>query len=97
MTVSDEKPKLKGLLWNEIPNGSYWVAPVHDKVFGASPRVELCQILGDEGERWIDFGGDTQDFNRNWEEYVFVPFERPRLEDIDVSAGLAAFLESDDE
>jgi hypothetical protein len=81
---------LKGLVWSEIPNGSYWVVPVSDNVFGASDHTELCRVFGDDKQRWIEYDGGVQDFNDLWAEFVFVPCMRPRIEDIDVSAGLAA-------
>lgn len=90
MSESAEKPMMKGLVWSEIPNGSYWVVPVHDKVFGASNVPEMCRIAGEGDNRWIDYEGGVQAFNEMWEEFVFVPAVRPRIEDIDVSAGLAA-------
>lgn len=90
MNSANKVPHLKGLLWSEIPNGSYWVVPVHDKVPGASNVPEMCRIVGEGDERWIDFEGGVSAFNDTWEEFVFVPAERPRMDDFDVSAGLAA-------
>lgn len=96
-STADQSNLIKGLVWNEIPNGSYWVAPISDKVFGASDQPEMCRIFGDVDQRWIDHDGEIQEFNDLWEEFVFVPCARPRLEDIDVSAGLAALKEGSDD
>lgn len=90
MNDLDHKPRLKGLLWSEIQNGSYWVVPVHDKVVCASDYPEVARILEVDGDRWIDFEGRFQPFDDYWKAFVFFPCDRPRMADIDVSAGLTA-------